>query len=302
MSTPTESRQLRAHKLVDFAPQLGAFTHHIVFGASCDGAVCVVAAKDEDQPEEWRIVEWRDGVFQRCDLKRSESIDFVQAIGDGFVLVTKRCEWHESGPDQNALFFDWCGDVSRRLTLGAGVSQLRATPDESLWIAYSHHAYVAERYAWGHAYHIVEKVGFGGVRIAKDGEVDPFFGYPCEDELEVSDLEIINVPCSGECWFMPDLGMPIQRLTPERTRSWEWGNASIRALAATPSRVLLLLEDVDDHIAEVLRLGHGDDVQLEAHAHIVDPSGESLDRCAAQGVGQRLYFQRGTEIYALDEW
>jgi hypothetical protein len=100
-------------------------------------------------PVDWKVVRSDGNGLQTMTVSSvSVLVSYVQPLQGGVLLAGSRCYWRPEGPEQNALFVDWKGNVERRFTLGDGINDLRVAADGDVWASYFDEG-VFGNYGWG---------------------------------------------------------------------------------------------------------------------------------------------------------
>ena len=249
-----------------------------------------------DRPTDYHVLV-RKGSDTREIVVRDEAmaVHHVQAVSDGVLLASARCFWKPEGPEQNGAVYDWEGRLLRRLTLGDGIQDVRASPDGTIWVSYFDEG-VFGNYGWGNPG--PEPMGATGL-LAFDGAGAQTFFYSAADAGTdtICDAYAMNVAGNGDVWVYFYTQFPIVHITGGRYQVWSPGVPGAGALAVREDRVLLYGEG----LAKRLALSSDGTAAVEEEREIEGPDGRSLV-AAARGVGGILYlFDRG-RIFALENW
>ncbi len=301
-------RRLIADPVVDFRETLDTDERQTTYGVGCDGTVIAAAARTDesrrcpdpsfaksrfDRPTSYEVVAYADGEMRHASVDDVRLVaHHVQPVSGGFMLVSGRCRWHDYGPEKNAAIYDWSGHRLARLTLGDGITDVRVTPNGTIWVSYFDEG-VYGNYGWGGPG--PTPMGRSGlVAFDSSGEVQYEWPGRADGRYVIDDVYAMNVADDDDVWFYFYQDFPIVRLHDGESQVWRWGRSDSSALAVADERALLYG-----------RRGHATSVRLDPHGHtkvlgefkVVAPDGHSLAGCSAFGTGDRLYLFDDLQAY-----
>ncbi|MDQ3034374.1 MAG: hypothetical protein M3Y87_18345 [Myxococcota bacterium] len=291
-------------------------TGPVAFGVGCNGTVLVATCATAeplrierrgasfpktqlDRPAPYDVLRIAEGSVERVALGDERLIvSYVQPHPDGALLVGARCQWRPSGADQNAVIRGWDGSIVRRMTLGDGISDVRVTPDGTIWCGYFDEG-VLGSFGWGAGG--APPIGAPGI-VAFDrfGRVKRTYDPVAAGTGSICDVYALNVAGDDDVWACCYEDFPIVHLDAERARSWELGIAA-HALAVRGARALLAGTDGRRDTLREIVLGEAD-TRTRAKGTLVGQGGASLARASIIGVGDALYAFDGRRVFGTREW
>lgn len=315
MGKPTET--IQAKLLADLSAELADCADHPAFGVGCDGRVWVAGLLSDEALREdkglgsfpkskltdaaiHRVVLIADGGKKTLELSPvNVPAHYVQGTPGGLLLAGARCNWRESGIDQNAILFGDDGSVRQSFVLGDGIQDLRVTPNGSIWVSYFDEG-VFGNYGWGSPG--PAPIGAAGlVAFTPDGEKRFEFDAEAAGADAICDAYATNARWDDDVWVHYYTDFPIVHIHQGRYTVWATDVGGASALAVREPNVLLFGDYKRASRGRIVELADGSS-KVKRVVDLVDDRGEPIAASAARGVGDRLYLLQGSRIWGVFDW
>jgi hypothetical protein len=293
-------RRLAASPLIDLAPWLTGPLDQIAFGVGHDGAL-YAASRVSPEATEWTIVRWSEETGADTLVVRDAiNVSYVQPYQGGVLLVAARCAWHPSGAEQNALVIDRTGRELRRLTLGDGIADVRASADGTIWVSYYDEG-IFGNLGWGGPSG-PEPLGAAGL-VAFDGTGARVRALDASALGVDGPADVYAMTLAGDdVWIYYYDDFPIVRVGPTHTQVWAYGARGARAMAVRGHRVLLVGDYDHPGRARVVELRADGSRARPRIFKLVDRRGTALERVHCVGAGDTMYVLRGSQVLVVRDW
>jgi hypothetical protein len=255
-----------------------------------------------DEPHDWIVVRaYATGPARRVHVRGElPSFHYVQALPEGVLLVAARCVWRRGGADKNAVIVGDDGKVIRRLVLGDGINDVRATEAGEIWVSYFDEGVFGNR-GWRNPG--PEPIGAPGlVCFDAEGETRARYDTTAAGTDMICDAYALNVDRDGDVWVYFYTEFPIVRVRRGRYTRWSCGRRGAHAIAAWESRALLVGGYDDPATACVVELRHDGTTRELEEVTILTPEGTPIERMQIAVLGPDVWFFDGHRVLALDDW
>lgn len=284
---------VQAVEVVNLEPFFEGFSEPVI-GIGFDGAV-YAAARSAKQA--LRLLRWFDGEVIKTDLEVEPlAAHFIQPSHAGVMLVAARCAWRASGPERNAVCFDWNGVETGRFTFGDGIESVQTSVDGTSWVSFFDEGVFGNR---GWSSPGPEPLGSSGL-LAFDQAGQQIFNFDASAAKtdRICDAYAMYVAGRDDVWVYFYTEFPIVRVRRGVYSKWTYGIGGARAMAVRGDRVLLFGDYQQPSLLRQVRLG-ADGVARVTREFKVSANGTSLDQARAWGVGEALYFASGSRVFTL---
>ena len=312
-------RKIATHVIRDLTFDIADLEAPLAFGVAIDGEILLAGrlrnAKlyDEragarfpksmlDEPHDWTVVRARGtGDVRRIHVRGERpSFSYVDAVGDGILLVAARCSWQRKGAEKNAVVLSQDGTVQRRFTLGDGIQDLRVSPSNEIWVSYFDEGIFGNR-GWNNPG--PEPIGSAGlVCFGPSGERRVDYDAAAAGTDTICDAYAMNVDRDGEIWICFYTEFPIVRLHEGRYTRWSYGTAGASVIAAWETRALLIGDYGAPERARVVELRHDGTTRVIEELTVVTPEGAPIGSMRAVAIGSDVYFFDGRRVLGLSDW
>lgn len=222
----------------------------------------------------------------------------VDRFADGSILVVgARCEWLESGPEQNALIIGTDGGVERRGCIGDGLQHVQVGPDGTIWTGYFDEG-IFGNLGWGGPG--PTPLGAAGIvswsrSFEKVWELDPSEGL-------IADCYALNVGADAvlACTYTD---FPVVRIDAGQAAMYPTVNVSgPRGIVASGDRVGIVGTYRDPSVLIIGDLVGGQFVE-QRRTNLWAPDGSPLPMSRVQSRGSEVHFFEGSRwfSFSIDE-
>jgi hypothetical protein len=307
-----------AEPIDDFSSELDGLDAPCAFGVGLEGELLIAA---RHQPSRTRgtkgrrdfplsrlaeaadhtVIGRRGSATETVRIRgESISVHFVQPLPEGVLLVGARCAWRaDTGAEQNAVVYDPAGAAVRRMTLGDGISDVRAESSGRIWASYFDEG-IFGNFGWSHPG--PPCLGAHGlVCFDSMGRPTEHFEPEKAGTEPVADVYAINLAADGDVWMYPYMDFPIVRRLAGRYRVWPLGLGGARALAVDGDRALLLGDYERPDRVRVVSL-EKNKARVVAEGELAAADRTPLSHARAVGVGPTVFLQVGPRVLALMAW
>ena len=276
-------------------------------GIGFDGAIfCVARQPNERQTEQGgvrdlHVKRWDDGTVRSATISKPPlTPDYVQPLGDGFLLASARCSHDESGAERNALVCRETGQLRASMTLGDGILDVRTTSEDQIWVSYFDEG-VLGNCGWGSPG--PAPIGAPGiVRFDRNGRIEFRYDAEAAGTDMICDAYAMNVDEHGTVWTCFYTEFPIVRIRDGTYQRWEYGRAGASALAVKGQRALMVGDYKRRNALTLVELGSDGRARPTDGGKLLTAEGKSLDHARFVGVGSTLYATQDGVVFQLAEW
>ena len=302
----------RATLVADFRAALQGWADPVAYGVGHDGSLWA-AAPTSTPPAFQRRGAGSEPPRGRPHRRSRPSRRPADRSGSGTPLHRLPCVAHPGGfllvasitrsggaPERNALVVDRQGEVTRSLTIGDGVRDVRVAASGEIWVAYTAEGIFTAVGPPPLRTPGPAKPGAPGlVRFGADGEVRSRFDPTAAGNDPIDSVFALNVTSSGEVWLYLSPAFPIVRIDADGGyRSWPQIVLCARAIAVRDQTVLLLAHYNQQSVARIVSL-EGSQPRLLGEFHVADQDGGCLDSASVFGNGETLFFFKERRAFAF---
>ncbi len=213
---------------------------------------------------------------------------FIQRTRDGVLFANAR----QRNQSPNAWLMNDRAGVTRRLSLGDGLSDVRVSAAGKIWAAYF------DEGVFGNG------DGAEGV-VARDGAGRKIWAFDAHKAGTdaVADVYAFNLSAEDDAWVYFYTPFTIVRWRKNKPTVWQTRVQGAHAMAVR-SREVLLLGDYDDPTAlRVLDLpAEGGRARVKRRLRLRLPAGTDVASLHAFGAGHRIALWSNRDLMILDRW